>query len=106
MKLLLLNGHGINLRVDAAKLHIRDGRYSDDTEPKEYVFRPKQINVDNIVVYGKSGSISIEAVRWLIKHGVQMTFLDWNGKLLTTMLPRESVEVKTKFVQYSAFGDE
>lgn len=29
--------------------------------------------------------------------------MDWNGKLLTTMLPSESTNVKTKFAQYNAF---
>ena len=105
MKLLLLNGHGIDMRVDKAKLHIKDGRFSNDEEPKEYVFRPKRIDLDNIVVYGKNGNISIDAIRWLIKHNVQVSILDWNGKLLTTMLPKESVQVKTKFSQYKAYAN-
>lgn len=29
--------------------------------------------------------------------------MDWNGKLLTTMLLSESTNVKTKFAQYHAF---
>ena len=68
MKLLLLNGHGINMHVDGAKLHIKDGRFSATEEPQEYIFHPKRIDVDSIVVYGRSGSLSLEAIRWLIKH--------------------------------------
>ena len=105
MRMLLLNGHGINMKVEKAKLHIKDGRYEDDIEPEEYRFSPKRINVNNIVIYGKSGEISIEAIRWLIKHNVQITILDWNGKLITTMLPPESVQVKTKFAQYHSYND-
>ena len=105
MKLLLLNGHGINFKVEKAKLHILDGRYEDDIKPKEYIFRPKNIDVDNIIVYGRSGDISIEAIRWLTKHNTTITILDWNGKLLTTIMPQESVQVKTKFSQYSAYKD-
>jgi len=66
MKLLLLNGHGINMHVDGAKLHIKDGRFSASEEPQEYVFHPKRIDVDSIVVYGRSGSLSLEAIRWFI----------------------------------------
>jgi len=106
MKLLLLNGHGINMRVDGAKLHIKDGRVSASEEPQEYVFHPKRIDVDSIVVYGRSGSLSLEAIRWLIKHNVQVSILNWNGKLLTTMLPSESTNVKTKFAQYHAYEDQ
>lgn len=32
--------------------------------------------------------------------------LNWDGKLLTTMLPPESTNVKTRFAQYHAFEDE
>jgi CRISPR-associated protein Cas1 len=106
MKLLLLNGHGINIHVDGAKLHIKDGRFSATEDPEEYVFSPKRMDVDSIVVYGRSGSLSLEAIRWLIKHSVQVTLLDWNGKLLTTMLPSESTNVKTKFAQYHAYEDQ
>src|SRR3989344_9701862 len=105
MKLLLLNGHGISMRVDGAKLHIRDGRYSTTEEPEEWVFAPKRIDVDNIVIYGRNGNITLDAIRWTIKHNIQISILNWNGKLLTTMLPPESVQVKTKFHQYYAYND-
>ncbi len=105
MKLLLLNGHGINIYVDRAKLHIKDGRFSLNEEPKTYIFAPKRIDIDNIIIYGRNGNITLDAIRWLIKHNVQITMLDWNGKLLTTMLPPESVQVKTKFVQYNAYAN-
>ena len=104
MRFLLLNGHGLYFAVDRARLYIKDGIYSEE-KPKEYVFRPKRIPYDNIVIYGRSGQISIEAIRWLIKHNVAITLLNWDGKLLTTMLPSESVQVKTKFAQYSSYID-
>ncbi len=103
MQFLLLNGHGIQFRVEKAKIIIIDGRYSTHEKPKEYVFRPKRMPYDNIIIYGRSGDISIEAVRWLIKHNVAITILNWDGKLLTTILPPESVQVKTKFGQYSSY---
>jgi CRISPR-associated protein Cas1 len=106
MKMLLLNGHGINMRVDGSKLNIKDGRFSTSEEPNEYVFSPKRMDIDNVVIYGRSGNISIEAIRWLIKHNVQVSILNWDGKLLTSMLPPESTNVKTKFAQYSSFQDQ
>ena len=105
MKFLLLNGHGINMHIDGAKLHINEGRFSTSEEPQEYIFAPKRMDIDNIIIYGKDGNISIDAIRWLIKHNVQITILNWDGKLLTTMLPPESVQVKTKFAQYDAYRD-
>jgi CRISP-associated protein Cas1 len=106
MKMILLNGHGMNIKVDGAKLYIKDGKYEDDVEPETYRFSPKRINVDNIVIYGRTGSLSIESIKWLMKHDVTITILNWNGKLLTTIMPPESVQVKTKFAQYSSYRDE
>jgi CRISPR-associated protein Cas1 len=105
MRILLLNGYNANMHVDGAKLFVRDGVTDLNTKPEEYIFSPKKIDVDHIVVYGRNGNISIDAIRWLIKHNVQISILNWDGKLLTTMLPPESVQVKTKFHQYDAYKD-
>ena len=105
MTILLLNGHGISMHVDGAKLFVKEGRFSTTEEPKQYCFTPQRIDVSSIVIYGRSGNISIEAIRWLIKHGIQITVMNWDGKLLTTMLPPGSVQVKTKFAHYHAFED-
>jgi CRISPR-associated protein Cas1 len=91
--------------VDGAKLHIKDGRFSTFEEPQEYIFSPKRIDINSVIIYGKSGNFTLEAIRWLIKHNVQVSILNWNGKLLTTMLPPESTNVKTKFAQYHAFEE-
>jgi len=106
MKILLLDGYGIDMRVDGGKLHIKEGRSSPEEEPQKYIFFPKRIDIDSIIVYGRSGNITLDAIRWLIKHNVQISILNWDGKLLTTMLPPESTNVKTKFAQYHAFEDQ
>ena len=61
MNTLFLSGYGISLTVDGGKLHIRDGRDANKDEPKIIVYRPKMVDVDNIVVYGHSGNISLDA---------------------------------------------
>lgn len=104
MKMLLLDGYGMSMRVDGAKLHIKNGSENSGECSEEFVFSPKKIDVDNVIIYGRSGTISVDAIRWLVKHNVQISLLDWNGKLLTTMLPPESVQVKTKFAQYEFYG--
>lgn len=87
-------------------LHIKEGRSSLDEEPEEYIFAPKRIDIDSIVIYGRKGNLTLDAIRWLIKHNVQISILNWDGKLLTTILPSESTNVKTKFAQYHAFEDQ
>jgi CRISPR-associated protein Cas1 len=106
MKMLLLNGHGIDVRVNNAKLHIKDGRTSATEKPEEYTFSPKRMDIDHIIIYGQNGNLTLDAVRWLIKHNVQISVLNWDGQLLTAMLPPESTNVKIKFAQYHAYEDE
>src|SRR6056297_3270319 len=106
MKMILLNGHGIDVRVSGAKLHIKNGRTSASENPEEYVFSPKRMDIDHIIIYGRNGNLTLDAVRWLIKHNVQISILNWDGKLLTTMQPPESTNVKTKFAQYHAYEDQ
>lgn len=76
MKFLLLNGHGIDMRVSGSKLHVKDGRFSTTEEPEEYVFSPKRIDVDSIIIYGRSGNLTLDAIRWLIKHNIQISILN------------------------------
>lgn len=103
MRPLELSGHGIKIGVDNAKLIVQEGRSSVDSAPLSYTFRPKMIDFDNVVVNGHSGHITFDAMRWLVKQNVQLTLLNWDGKLLTTILPPEAKQTKLKFAQYRAY---
>ncbi len=96
-KFLFLDGYGINVRLDDGKLIIQNG------DGYKNVFFPKRFPFTNIIIYGTRGSISFEAIRWLTKHDVQISILNWNGKLLTTILPPEAKQTKTKFSQYRTY---
>jgi CRISPR-associated protein Cas1 len=103
MNTLLLSGYGINMRVDGGRLHIKDGHDKDKPDPREYIFKPKFIDLDNIVLYGHSGNITLDAIKWLTKQNVQITVLNWDGRLLTTIMPPESKQSITRMAQYRAF---
>jgi len=82
------------MHVDGAKLHIKEEGFRQQKNPMNIFLLAKRIDIDNIVIYGQDGNISIDSIRWLIKHNVQISILNWDGKLLTTMLPPESVQGK------------
>lgn len=103
MKTLFLSGHGVNLRVENSRLIIRDGCEYERREPAEYELRPKGDDYDSIVIYGHSGNISLEALKWLSKHNVQLTILNWDGQLLNTVLIPEIKKGATRFNQYKVF---
>lgn len=103
MKTLFLSGHGVSLRVENARLIIRDGCEYERREPAEYELRPKGDDYDNIVIYGHSGNISLEALKWLSRQNVQLTILNWDGQLLNTVLIPETKKGVIRFNQYKAF---
>ncbi len=68
MKTLLLTGYKISLSTDNSKLYVKDGR-DKDKEPVEITYKPKFIDLDNIIIYGHSGNITLNAIKWLMKQG-------------------------------------
>ena len=78
MKPLLLSGFGIDINVNGRKLVI----YKHQTNEK-LEFYPHQIPYDNVIIDGYYGNVSFEALRWLSKHGITLSLLNWNGNLLS-----------------------
>lgn len=95
-KMLFLDGYGVDLRVDGGILVVKN-------HDKVRRFLPKRFPFNNVIIDGTRGSISFEAVRWLTKHNSQITFLNWNGRLLSTILPPEAKQRELKFRQYEMY---
>ena len=87
------------MRVENARLMVRDGLEYERSKPNEYKLKPKCEDYDNIVIYGHSGNISLEALKWLSK-------LNWDGQLLNSVLIPEPKNGASRFHQYQAFSDE
>ena len=100
MKSLLLSGFGINIEVNKHKLVINKRQNNETIE-----FYPHQIPYDSIIIDGHYGLISFEAMRWLSKHGITLSLLNWNGNLLSVTLPKEPISGKLKIKQYENYND-
>jgi len=94
------------MTVSDGKLRIVDGVDGEKSEHKEYIFKPKHLEADSIVMYGHSGNISLSAIKWLMKMKVPVTVLDWNGRMLTSMQPPESTNAKVRLAQYEAYSSD
>ena len=101
MKSLLISGFGTSINVDRRKLVITNKADKSRTE-----FYPHQIPYDNVIIDGNYGMITFEAVRWLMKHDVSLTTLNWNGNLLSVTLPKESNSGKLRVKQYQKYLDD
>jgi CRISPR-associated protein Cas1 len=98
MKPLLLSGFGIDINVNGRKLVI----YKHQTNEK-LEFYPHQIPYDNVIIDGYYGNVSFEALRWLSKHGITLSLLNWNGNLLSVTSPREPISGRLKIKQYETY---
>lgn len=100
MNPLLLSGFGISIYVEKRRLVI------DNRLKKERLeFYPHQIEHDSIIIDGHSGNVTFEAIRWLMKHNISLTMLNWNGELLSMTLPKEPKSGKLRVNQYSKYLD-
>ncbi|ADD08202.1 CRISPR-associated endonuclease Cas1 [Candidatus Aciduliprofundum boonei] len=100
MNPLLVSGYGISINVDKRKLVIRE------KGKQVHEFYPHQINYDSLIIEGYYGNISFEAIRWLMKHNITVSVLNWNGNLLSVFLPKEPINGKLKIRQYEIYINE
>src|SRR2546429_7180219 len=97
---LLLHGFGTSVRVNGRTLEI-DWR----SEGRKESYRPQQLPFDAVIVDSLTGSVSFEALRFLAIHGVPVTLLRWNGRVLSTILPRGPSNGELRVAQVTAFQD-
>jgi CRISP-associated protein Cas1 len=100
LKPLLISGFGTSISVDKRKLVIYNRLKEEKIE-----FYPRPIDHESIIVDGHTGSVTFDAIWWLMKHDINLTFLNWNGNLLGVMLPKEPKNGKLKVKQYQAYLD-
>ena len=84
MNPLLITGFGTSINVDKRKLIITNRLKDTKLE-----FYPHKINHDGIIIDGHTGNITFEAMRWLSKHNINLTLLNWNGQLLANVMPEQ-----------------
>lgn len=98
MNPLLISGFGTSINVDKRKLIIKNKLNNENHE-----FYPHKIDHDNIIIDGHSGNITFDSIRWLMKHKIPVTMLNWNGNILGITLPESPISGKLKIKQYQAY---
>jgi len=100
MNPLLISGFGTSINVDKRKLIITNRLKNQKLE-----FYPHKIDHDSIIIDGHTGNITFESMRWLMKHDISLTLLNWDGKLLAVTLPETPVSGKLRVKQYQKYQD-
>lgn len=101
MNPLLISGFGTSINVDKRKLIVTNKLNNQRLE-----FYPHKIQHDSIIIDGHTGNISFESMRWLMKHNIHLTLLNWDGNLLATTLPDQTISGKLRLAQYKKYLDD
>jgi CRISPR-associated protein Cas1 len=81
---LLLNGHGVSLRVENGALVIRDGFTHYPQERVRHRFFPGDLKLPTrMLLLDGSGTLSFEVLSWLGEQGVALARVKWTGEIAT-----------------------
>jgi len=109
MNPLHLSGYGVKIKVknmrSRSDLHVTDGRDNFDQQQSTYTFRPRRIPHDSIIIDGHSGYISLQAFHWLSRNKVPVFILNYDGSLITSILPPSPIKANLRAAQIKASED-
>ena len=107
MNSLHLTGYGVKVKTNNLKtlseLQIPDGRENLKQEQSTYNHRPRRIPYDSIIVDGGSGYISLQAFHWLSRNNIPVYILNYDGSLITSILPPTPVKADVKVAQIASY---
>jgi len=102
--ILIISGHGIDLRVSGGGLSIKQGSALLGNSPPLFINRGLN-NIEHLVILAQSGNLTIEAIKWLTTQNIAVSFLDEYGNLTTDFMPVNHVSGLTKRRQATAGFD-
>jgi len=99
---LVLNGFGIRVNVNAGHLICHDG-----IADKRRTIRLPRVNhrLKRLVLIGSDGFITLEALRWISDMGASLLMLDRRGKVLTVTGPVPPFDSKLRRAQSLALAN-
>lgn len=108
MNPLHLGGFGVEILTSNPKPHaelkITVGRKTNPT-PERYLFLPRRIEYDSIILENATGQISLAALRWLSQHNIPIYFLDFDGSTISCILPSNPIKADLRVSQIQASND-
>ena len=109
MNLLHLKSFGVKVKVNKVKsrseLQITDGRDTYKEKQHTYFFSPRKMLYDTLLIDGHSGYISLQALHWLSKNNIPVFIVDFDGTILSSILPPIPIKVDVKLAQIKSAFD-
>ena len=88
----------------SSNLSVTDGREGFN-QPAQYSFRPRRMPYDSIIIDGHSGYVSLQAFHWLSRNKVPVFVLNFDGTLISSILPPTPVKADLRAAQLKASED-
>jgi CRISPR-associated protein Cas1 len=108
MNPLFLSGYGVRIKTENMRsnsnLTLTDGHESRKEE-SEYKFRPRRIPYDSIIIDGHSGYVTLQAFHWLSRNKIPVFILDFDGSVISSILPPMPVKAELRAKQLKACED-
>ncbi|MGA2785705.1 MAG: CRISPR-associated endonuclease Cas1 [Candidatus Bathyarchaeia archaeon] len=108
MNPLHLSGWGVKIRVQnlesRSELEITNGR-EDSKQSLTMRFRPRRFPHSSIIIDGHSGYVSLQAFHWLSKHKVPVFVMNYDGTIITSILPPATIKADLRAAQFQAAND-
>jgi len=105
---LHLSGYGVKVKVQDLKskseLVVTDGR-QDEKPCTTSAFRPRRFPYSSIIIDGHSGYISLQAFHWLSRNKVPVFILNFDGSLISSILPPAPIKADLRAAQVKASED-
>jgi CRISPR-associated protein Cas1 len=99
---LVLNGYGIRVQVNAGHLVLQDGI----ADERRTIRLPRVSHgLKRLVIIGSDGFITLEALRWISDVGAAFVMLDRRGKVLAASGPVAPSDAKLRRAQAIALGN-
>lgn len=103
---LILDGWNIKITVSGASLIVLNGIRSDRPTPEKTILNPKQIKINSILLFGETGYISLEALKWLALEKIQVDVFKWDGSLISSFNQEKGTIGKRRIGQYQTYLNE
>jgi CRISPR-associated protein Cas1 len=105
---LHLSGWGVKIKVrnlrSRSQLEITNGR-EDDRRESSYRFRPRRFPYTSIIIDVHSGYVSLQAFHWLSRNKIPIFILDYDGSMISSILPPAPVKADLRAAQLKASED-
>jgi CRISPR-associated endonuclease Cas1 len=98
---LVMTGYGLRLSVERGHLLAEDGAGTDRRAGR---FPRVDSGIERVIVLGHSGSITLEALRWLHEIGAAFVQIGADGDLIATGAPHALTDVRLRRNQAAAMG--